>query len=80
MNNKKNNLNNIKLNNRAGDKPKRLAKLGAETKSLLTLLVVASIGYSTYMVYFGTHDTTSKLLLIPQVVYAVIVLLDKFSK
>lgn len=47
---------------------------------ILLLFVVASIGYSTYVVYFGTEGVAPKLMLIPQAVFAVVELVKRFSK
>ncbi len=37
---------------------------------VLALTVIASIGFSSYMVYFGTQDSTAKMLILPQVIAA----------
>lgn len=37
---------------------------------VLVLTVIASIGFSSYMVYFGTSDSTAKMLILPQVLFA----------
>lgn len=44
------------------------------------LLVVASIIFSSYIVFFGTHDLVSKALLVPQMLFATGVLIYKFVK
>ncbi len=44
------------------------------------LLVVGSIIFSSYIVYFGTTDIMAKALLIPQIAFAVGVLIYKFVK
>ena len=44
------------------------------------LFVVASIAFSTYMVYFGTDDVISKALLVPQALFAAAFLLIKAAK
>lgn len=47
---------------------------------ILMLFVIASIAYSTYMVALGTQGLVPKIMLVPQVTFAVIVALYKFSK
>lgn len=44
------------------------------------LLVVGSIAFSSYIVYFGTTDMVAKILLVPQIVFAVGVAIYKFVK
>lgn len=48
--------------------------------SLLMLFVVASIAYSTYVVYFGTIGIVPKIMLVPQALFAAIVAIHKFTK
>lgn len=43
------------------------------------LFVVLSIGFSSYMVYFGTDNIVAKVMLIPQVAFAAIVAIYKFG-
>lgn len=42
---------------------------------VLALTVIASIGFSSYMVYFGTTDSTAKMLILPQVIFAGLMLI-----
>lgn len=42
---------------------------------IAVLTVVASIGFSSYMVYFGTSDSTAKVLILPQVIFGGLVLI-----
>lgn len=44
------------------------------------LFVLLSIGFSSYMVYFGTDNLIAKVMLIPQVAFAAIVAIYKFAK
>lgn len=44
------------------------------------LLVVVSIIYSTYVIFNGVHSTASRVMLVPQVVFAVLTLFKAFSK
>lgn len=65
------------------DKPAKVKKninFKAKTIGIVELFTVASIGFSTYVVYFGTTGVTPKLLLVPQAVWAVVVLTKKFVK
>lgn len=47
---------------------------------ILVLFVVASIAFSTYMVYFGTDSLVNKIMLVPQVIFAATFLLIKAAK
>ena len=38
---------------------------------VVCLIVIASVGFSSYMVYYGTDDSTAKMLILPQVIAAV---------
>lgn len=44
------------------------------------LFVVVSIAYSTYVIFNGVDSTASRVMLIPQVVFAVYTLVKAFSK
>lgn len=55
-------------------KDKRNAIIG-----LLLLLVVMSVAYSTYVVWFGTTGLVPKILLAPQMIFAAAVLIWKFG-
>ena len=43
------------------------------------LFVVLSIGFSSYMVYFGSDNMLAKIMLIPQVAFAAGVAIYKFA-
>lgn len=47
---------------------------------LLLLVVVLSIAYSTYVVWFGTTGLVPKIMLAPQMIFAAAVLVWKFNK
>mgnify|MGYP006359308225 CR=1 FL=1 len=47
---------------------------------MLQLFVLASIGYSTYIVFLGTDGIAPKVMLIPQAVFAVVLAIQKFTK
>jgi hypothetical protein len=47
---------------------------------LLFLFVVISIGYANYVVFFGTHDLVSKIMLIPSTLFALAFLVYKAVK
>ena len=42
--------------------------------------VVASVAYSTYVVFAGTTGLVPKLMLIPQATFAALIVLYKFAK
>jgi len=44
------------------------------------LVVVASIAFSSCMIFFGTEDVLPKLFIIPQAVFAVSIAVYKFVK
>jgi hypothetical protein len=44
------------------------------------LFVVVSITYSTYVIYNGVSSTASRVMLVPQVVFALLTLFKAFSK
>lgn len=44
------------------------------------LFVVVSIAYSSYVIYNGVNSTASRVMLVPQVVFAVFTLFKAFSK
>lgn len=60
------------------------AKKGSDKRNaiigMLLLLVVISVSYSSYVVYFGTTGLVPKIMLAPQVIFAVVVLVWKFNK
>ena len=47
---------------------------------LLQLFVLASIAYSTYVVYLGTDGIAPKVMLIPQALWATLLAVQKFTK
>ena len=73
-----------KQKNTEGAAPKKAAKITNNKANgiigLLMLLVVLSIAYSTYVVWFGTTGLTAKILLAPQLVFAAVILIKKFNK
>lgn len=44
------------------------------------LLIVLSIAYSSYTVWFGTDGLAPKVLIAPQIVFAAVILVNKFNK
>lgn len=44
------------------------------------LFVIASIAYTTAVIWLGTEGYTSKVLTAPQVIFALIVLVKRFTK
>ncbi len=55
-------------------------KVSLAIMGLLEMLVVASIGLSTAVIMIGTDDVVIKALLLPQVIYALSVIVRKFTK
>jgi hypothetical protein len=47
---------------------------------ILQLFVIASIAYSSAVIVMGTEGYIPMALLVPQVVYAVVVLIKRFTK
>lgn len=70
MGNKKQSKNNT-------DKPSKQKLNGII--GLLQLLVVISVAYSSYVVWFGTTGLAEKIMLVPQMTYAAVVLIRKFN-
>lgn len=67
-----------KNNNKAEKAKKNINLTGA--KGILELLVIASIGFMSFIVLTGLDDTMSKLLCVPALVWAVVKLIYKFAK
>jgi hypothetical protein len=61
------------------DKPAK-AKHNFYYLGVLDLFVVASICYSSYVVYFGTTGWAPKAMLVPQLIWAATVLVLQFTK
>lgn len=59
---------------------KKNGKKGNGIIGLLLLIVVISIAYSTYVVWFGTTGLAAKIMLVPQTIFAAVVLIWKFNK
>lgn len=69
--------------NTEGAAPKKAAKNSNGKQNaiigVLLLLVVLSIAFSSYIVWFGTQGLASKIMLAPQMIFAAVVLVWKFS-
>lgn len=69
--------------NTEGAAPKKAAKntnnKANDIIGLLLLLVVLSIAFSSYTVWFGTDGWVFKAFLAPQMLFALVVLIKKFS-
>jgi hypothetical protein len=68
-------------------KPKTASRPSINTKSLLNslsgialLFVCVSIGYANYVVFFGTNDLVSKIMLIPSSLFVLVFLVHKAVK
>lgn len=59
---------------------KKQAKKANGIIGLLLLLVVLSVAYSSYVVWFGTTGLVPKIMLAPQLIFAAAVLVWKFNK
>lgn len=68
----------------SSDTPKTPSKKVEATKNgiigMMLLLVVTSIAFSSYTVWFGVDGVVSKAMLTPQILFAVCVLIKKFNK
>jgi hypothetical protein len=86
-------FNDIKLKFKPNKKPSKLSKKAQLEQKNLTrqehkrailgiglLFVVVSITYSTYVIYNGVSSSASRVMLIPQVVFAILTLAKAFSK
>ena len=51
-----------------------------KVKGVLQLFVLASISYSTYIVFLGTNGPAPKVMLVPQALFAVVLAFQKFTK
>lgn len=61
-------------------KAKKTNKSDINVVGILQLFAVASVLFMAYIVNMGLDDVVSKLLTIPALIWAVVVLLGKFSK
>ncbi len=63
------------------DKPKKskTSNLKQSTIGVLLLFVVASIAYSTAVIAMGTEGYLPLILCVPQAVFAVVVLIQRFT-
>ena len=77
-------INKLKKQTTEAAAPKKAAKNSNNKANgiigLLMLLVVLSIAYSTYVVWFGTTGLVPKVMLAPQIVFAAVILIKKFNK
>ena len=58
---------------------KKSYNIKSNTVGILQLFVIASISYSTYVVALGVDGWIPKLMLVPQVLWAAMLLLQKFT-
>jgi len=47
---------------------------------IATLFVIASIAYSTVVIALGTQGLIPKILIVPQAIYAFVILIKRFTK
>lgn len=86
-------FNDIKLRLKSLKKPSKLSKKAQlehkkavreqQMRGILglgLLFVVVSIAYSSYVIYTGVHSTVSRVMLVPQVIFALLILIKAFSK
>jgi uncharacterized membrane protein len=69
----------IKLEDKKNNKSKS-NKVSDIMIGVLQLFIVASIGYSTAVILMGTTGYIPMILIAPQAVYAVVVLIKRFTK
>lgn len=62
------------------EKVKKDYQLKAKVRGILELFVVASIGFMAYVVITGLDDPVSKALTAPALVWAGLVLVNRFTK
>ena len=64
----------------ANDQKSLFAQISHVILGIGLLLVVVSIIYSTAIVIIGMNSVESRILLVPQVVFALVILVKAFSK
>lgn len=64
----------------ANDQKSLFAQIAHVILGIGQLLVVVSIIYSTAIVIIGMNSVESRILLVPQVVFALVILVKAFSK
>lgn len=72
----------VKLSKKAQQEQKKLNRQ-QQMRGILgigLLFVVVSITYSTYVIYNGVSSSASRVMLVPQVVFALLILFKAFSK
>lgn len=69
-----------KSNKTTQETPKKSKRnIKGQTVGVLQLFVLASIAYSTYVVYLGTDGYAPKVMLIPQAIWATLLAIQKFT-
>lgn len=66
--------------NKTNEATKAKKNINFNLVGLLQLFVLASIAYSTYVVYLGTDGIAPKVMLIPQALWATLLAVQKFTK
>lgn len=61
-------------------KPKKKSNIKQSIIGVMLLIVVASIAYSTTVIAMGTKGIVPLVMVVPQAVFAVIVLVKQFIK
>lgn len=61
-------------------KSKKDRQLKQKTTGILQLFVVASIGFMAFIVITGLDDVVSKVLTVPALLWAALVLVQRFTK
>jgi hypothetical protein len=61
-------------------KPKKDRNINNKVTGIAMLFVLASIIFSTFVVYTGTTGIEYKVLLIPQALFAAIIAIKQFTK
>lgn len=69
-----------KQNKDKAQKPKRNINLKKATSGVFELFVVASVAYSSTVIWLGTDGYISKILVIPAMLWATLKLVQRFAK
>lgn len=67
-------------NSKTIEAPKKARNIKANTVGIAQLFVIASICYSTYVVALGTSGWIPKAMLVPQALWAALLLIQKFTR
>ena len=60
--------------------PKKNLNINVKVTGIAMLFVLASIVFSTFVVYTGTTEIEYKILLVPQALFAAVIAIRQFTK